>query len=169
MASRSSSGARCSCIATDARVHQGGRRNRIGAIGCHGDPDLRGRRPDTIGQTAALLRIPIPSCNFAWMGVGARSRASVALTLEKRRRDQRVLTVAARGLLQTAATFGLAFACGCFPAITHGARVEDGWIAGLMAGSTTGAVHTEGDEGGFHLRQAMIGPFVGYGTAPTRP
>lgn len=80
-----------------------------------------------------------------------------------------MLTVAARGLFRTAAAFGLAFACGCFPAITHGARVEDGWIAGLMAGSTTGDVHTEGDEGGFHLRQAMIGPFVGYGAASARP
>lgn len=74
-----------------------------------------------------------------------------------------------RPVSRAVAALCLACTCGCFPAITHGARVEDGWIAGLMAGSTTGDVHTEGDEGGFHLRQAMIGPFVGYGAAPTHP
>lgn len=74
-----------------------------------------------------------------------------------------------RPMSRAAAALGLACACGCFPAITHGARIEDGWIVGLMAGSTSGNTHTEGDEGGFHLRQALVGPFVGYGTEPARP
>jgi hypothetical protein len=80
-----------------------------------------------------------------------------------------VLTLADRFSLRFAAAIGLVGACGCFPAVTHGARIEDGWIAGLMAGTTAGDVHVEGDEGGIHLRQAVIGPFVGYGTAPARP
>lgn len=67
------------------------------------------------------------------------------------------------------AVVGLTCVSGCFPALTHSARVEDGWIVGVMAGSTTGSTHVEGDEGGIHLRQAVIGPFVGYGTAPDRP
>ena len=64
---------------------------------------------------------------------------------------------------------GSLIVCGCFPAVTHGARVEDGWIGGVMAGSTSGGTHVEGDEGGIHLRQAVIGPFIGYGTASPRP
>jgi hypothetical protein len=63
----------------------------------------------------------------------------------------------------------LACACACFPAVTHSARVEEGWIAGVMAGTTSGDTHVEGDEGGIHLRQAAIGPFVGYGSAAARP
>jgi hypothetical protein len=63
----------------------------------------------------------------------------------------------------------LLYVCGCFPALTHGARVEDGWISGVIAGTTSGDTHVESDEGGVHLRQATIGPFVGYGSAPTRP
>jgi len=63
----------------------------------------------------------------------------------------------------------LAGACGCFPAVMHGAHVEDGWIAGVTAASTSGDTHTEGDEGGIYLRQAMIGPFVGYGSASSSP
>jgi hypothetical protein len=66
------------------------------------------------------------------------------------------------------AACALVCACGCFPAITHGARVEDGWVAGVMAGTTDGDTHVEGDEGGIHLRQALIGPYVGYGSASSR-
>jgi hypothetical protein len=62
----------------------------------------------------------------------------------------------------------LACASACFPAVTHGARIEEGWIGGVMAGTTSGDTHVEGDEGGIHLRQATIGPFVGYGSAPVR-
>ena len=80
-----------------------------------------------------------------------------------------MLTIARRATSRIVAIFGLAAVSGCFPALTHGARVEDGWIVGVMAGSTSGDTHVEGDEGGIHLRQAMIGPFVGYGTAPARP
>jgi hypothetical protein len=59
-------------------------------------------------------------------------------------------------------------ACGCFPAITHGARIEDGWVAGLTGGLALGETHVEGDEGGIRLRQPIIGPFVGYGNAPAQ-
>lgn len=63
----------------------------------------------------------------------------------------------------------LLLACGCFPAVTHGARIEEGWIGGIMAGTTSGDTHVEGDEGGIHLRQAAIGPFFGFGSASSRP
>lgn len=80
-----------------------------------------------------------------------------------------MLTVGGRTPRRVIAAIGLSCVSGCFPALTHGARVEDGWIVGVMAGSTSGDTHVEGDEGGIHLRQAVIGPFVGFGTAPTRP
>lgn len=73
-------------------------------------------------------------------------------------------TVLARQL----ATGILVAACGCFPAITHSARVEDGWIAGLTGGIGSGDTHVEGDEGGIRLRQPIIGPFIGYGHASDR-
>src|SRR5215471_12068752 len=63
----------------------------------------------------------------------------------------------------------LACTAGCFPAVMHGAHIEEGWIAGVTAATTSGDTHTEGDEGGIYLRQAMIGPFVGYGSASSSP
>jgi hypothetical protein len=80
-----------------------------------------------------------------------------------------MLTVVRRVTPRIIAAIGLLCVSGCFPAVTHGARVEDGWIVGMMAGSTSGDTHVEGDEGGIHLRQAVIGPFVGFGSAPDRP
>ena len=63
----------------------------------------------------------------------------------------------------------LASASGCFPAITHGPRIENGFIIGVTGGLASGDTHVEGDEGGIHLRQPVIGPFLGYGIAPSRP
>lgn len=57
---------------------------------------------------------------------------------------------------------------GCFPAITHGPRIEPGASAGLVASVTTGATHTEGDEGGIRLRQGVIGAYGNYGWAAAR-
>ena len=51
----------------------------------------------------------------------------------------------------------------CFPAVTHGPRVEPGFTAGVTGAYTTGDTHVEGDEGGIHLRQGVIGPYAGYG------
>ena len=55
----------------------------------------------------------------------------------------------------------------CFPTITHGPRVENGFVFGVTAAATTGDTHTEGDEGGFALREGVFGPFVGQGWAAT--
>ena len=57
----------------------------------------------------------------------------------------------------------------CFPTITHGPRVENGFVFGVTGATTSGDTHTEGDEGGFHLRDGTIGPFVGQGWAPSTP
>ena len=76
--------------------------------------------------------------------------------------------IGVRALARRLATGILAGVCGCFPAITHGARVEDGLIVGLTGGLGSGDTHVEGDEGGIRLRQPIIGPFVGYGSAPVR-
>jgi hypothetical protein len=62
----------------------------------------------------------------------------------------------------------LAVTCGCFPAMTHGARIEDGFIVGLTGAVASGATHVEGDEGGIRLREPVLGPFIGYGSAPSR-
>ena len=56
---------------------------------------------------------------------------------------------------------------GCFPAVTHGPRVENGPVFGVTAAMSTGDAHVEGDEGGIRLRQAVTGPFAGYGWAPS--
>lgn len=63
----------------------------------------------------------------------------------------------------------LTFASGCFPAITHGPKVESGFIFGVTGGVVEGPEHVEGDEGGIRLRQPVLGPFIGYGFAPSRP
>src|ERR1043166_5905397 len=54
----------------------------------------------------------------------------------------------------------------CFPSIMHGPRVENGATFGITAASTTGDTHTEGDEGGIHLRTGILGAYAGYGWAP---
>jgi len=77
-------------------------------------------------------------------------------------------TLGFRTLARRLTTGVLTFGCGCFPAITHGARVEDGVIVGVTGGLGSGDTHVEGDEGGIRLRQPIIGPFVGYGSAPAR-
>ena len=61
---------------------------------------------------------------------------------------------------------GLAATAGCFPAITHGPRVEPGLTAGVTGAYTRGPEHVEGDEGGIELRSGAVGPYVGYGWAP---
>jgi hypothetical protein len=61
----------------------------------------------------------------------------------------------------------LAGSVGCFPVITHGARVETGTAFGLTASITGGDEHVEGDEGGIHLRDGIIGAYVGHGWAPS--
>jgi hypothetical protein len=48
----------------------------------------------------------------------------------------------------------------------HGARVENGASFGLTASTTSGDTHTEGDEGGIHLRSGIIGGYAGYGFPP---
>lgn len=76
--------------------------------------------------------------------------------------------------LRPRSTIGLgALALGaCFPAVTHGPRIEPGLAAGVTASATAGPAHTEGDEGGIRLRQGMIGAYGGYGWSasdPTQP
>ncbi|MGH9888143.1 MAG: hypothetical protein ACREBE_21600 [bacterium] len=61
----------------------------------------------------------------------------------------------------------LAGTAGCFPVITHGARVEKGASIGLAATTTGGDTHTEGDEGGIYLRTGPVGAYAGYGWEPT--
>jgi hypothetical protein len=63
----------------------------------------------------------------------------------------------------------LASTAGCFPVLMHGARVENGASVGLTATTTTGDTHTEGDEGGIHLRSGIIGGYAGYGWASSSP
>jgi hypothetical protein len=65
--------------------------------------------------------------------------------------------------------FGALLVTACFPTITHGPRVEDGFVFGLTAATTSGDTHTEGDEGGFALREGTFGPFIGQGWASTDP
>jgi hypothetical protein len=64
---------------------------------------------------------------------------------------------------------GLPFITACFPTITHGPRVENGFVFGVTAATTSGDTHTEGDEGGFALREGTLGPFIGQGWASTDP
>jgi hypothetical protein len=54
----------------------------------------------------------------------------------------------------------------CFPAVTHGPRVEPGLAAGLTGAYTVGPTHVEGDEGGIRLRSGVVGAYGGYGWAP---
>jgi hypothetical protein len=69
-----------------------------------------------------------------------------------------------------ALTCGLiAGATGCFPAITHGPKIEDGLIVGLTGALPSGPEHVEGDEGGIRLRNPVLGPYAGFGVASTRP
>jgi hypothetical protein len=63
----------------------------------------------------------------------------------------------------------IAVATGCFPAITHGPKIEDGFIVGMTGAVPSGPEHVEGDEGGIRLRNPVFGPFVGLGSASTRP
>jgi hypothetical protein len=56
----------------------------------------------------------------------------------------------------------------CFPAVTHGPRVESGLTAGVTGAYTWGPTHVEGDEGGINLREGVVGPYAGYGWAPAR-
>jgi hypothetical protein len=65
----------------------------------------------------------------------------------------------------------LALSCsGCFPAVTHGPRVESGLSAGAMVGATAGTpTYTEGDAGGLRLRNAVQGVYLGYGLASSTP
>ena len=53
----------------------------------------------------------------------------------------------------------------CFPTITHGPRVENGFVFGMTAATTSGDEHVEGDEGGIRLREGTLGAFVGQGWA----
>ena len=57
-------------------------------------------------------------------------------------------------------------AAACFPAVTHGPRVEPGLAAGLTAAYTRGPTHVEGDEGGIRLRSGVVGAYGGYGWTP---
>ena len=57
----------------------------------------------------------------------------------------------------------------CFPTITHGPRVENGFVFGVTAATTSGDTHTEGDEGGVALREGTFGAFLGQGWASTNP
>src|SRR5687767_7117917 len=63
----------------------------------------------------------------------------------------------------------LAATAACFPAVTHGPRVESGLSVGATGAVTYGPTHVEGDEGGINLREGVVGPYVGYGWAPTSP
>jgi len=58
----------------------------------------------------------------------------------------------------------------CFPAVTHGPRVESGLTAGATLGGTTGnPSYTVGDAGGNRLRNAVKGAYLGYGRATSTP
>jgi hypothetical protein len=54
----------------------------------------------------------------------------------------------------------------CFPTITHGPRVEDGFVFGVTAATTSGDTHVEGDAG-VALREGTLGAFIGQGWAST--
>ncbi len=57
----------------------------------------------------------------------------------------------------------------CFPAITHGPRIDPGPTIGATVSATGGPTYTEGDAGGIHLRQGQIGLHAGYGWEPASP
>jgi hypothetical protein len=58
----------------------------------------------------------------------------------------------------------------CFPAVTHGPRVESGLTAGATLGGTAGSPrYTVGDAGGIRLRNAVKGAYLGYGRAASTP
>lgn len=57
----------------------------------------------------------------------------------------------------------------CFPAITHGPRIDPGLTLGATVSTTGGPTYTEGDDGGIHLRQGQIGLHAGYGWEPATP
>ena len=63
----------------------------------------------------------------------------------------------------------LAGVTGCFPAITHGPKIEDGFIVGVTGAIPSGPEHVEGDEGGIRLRNPVLGPYAGFGVAPSTP
>jgi hypothetical protein len=63
----------------------------------------------------------------------------------------------------------LAGVAGCFPAITHGPRIEDGLVVGVTGAIPRGPEHVEGDAGGIRLRNPVGGPYAGFGVAPARP
>lgn len=66
-------------------------------------------------------------------------------------------------ILRRLAPLAMLLVAACFPTITHGPRVEKGFVFGVTGASTTGDTHVEGDEGGIHLRGGVFGPFLGYG------
>jgi hypothetical protein len=80
-----------------------------------------------------------------------------------RRRFLPLAIAAATTAATTAAT------AACFPAVTHGPRVESGLSVGATGAVTYGPTHVEGDEGGINLREGVVGPYVGYGWAPSSP
>lgn len=57
----------------------------------------------------------------------------------------------------------------CFPAITHGPRIDNGPALGISGSIPGGPTYTEGDEGGIRLRTGMTGAHVGYGWAAKTP
>jgi len=68
--------------------------------------------------------------------------------------------------LRRFAPLGALLVTACFPTITHGPRVENGFVFGVTAATTTGDTHVEGDEG-VALRTGTFGPFIGQGWAST--
>ena len=61
-------------------------------------------------------------------------------------------------------------AAACFPAVTHGPRVDSGLSAGATLGGTVGSPsYTVGDAGGNRLRNAVKAVYLGYGRAPSTP
>lgn len=72
-------------------------------------------------------------------------------------------------VVRRVAPIGAMLVSACFPTIVHGPRVENGFAFGVTAASTSGDTHTEGDEGGIHLRDGAIGAFIGQGWAPSNP
>lgn len=61
------------------------------------------------------------------------------------------------------------FMAACFPAVTHGPRIETGAALGVSIATTSGPTYVEGDDGGVHLRTGMIGAHLSYGWAPKSP
>lgn len=65
---------------------------------------------------------------------------------------------------------GLAISVGaCFPAVTHGPRIDNGPALGISGSLTGGPTYTEGDDGGVRVRTGMIGAHVSHGWAPKTP